>query len=84
MKTLDDLQLSGDDVLSLRDFYHGSIRMALNTCGIHHIDILPMFEVLRSDMKLIPFFFLVMHMVNSKVMIIVTIRVFECIILLDR
>jgi hypothetical protein len=50
MKTLDDLQLAGDDVLSLRDFYHG-LRMALNTCGKHHIDILPMFEVLRPDSK---------------------------------
>jgi hypothetical protein len=48
MKTLDDLQLAGDDVLSLRDFYHG-LRMALNTCGKHHIDILPMFEILRPD-----------------------------------
>ena len=47
-KTLNELQLAGDDVLSLRDFYHG-IRMALNTCGKHHIDILPMFEDLCRD-----------------------------------
>eukprot|EP00978_Attheya_sp_CCMP212_P007153 scaffold16648_cov50-Attheya_sp.AAC.1 len=48
-KTMNELQLAGDDVLSsLRDFYHG-IRMALNTCGKHHIDILPMFEDLCRD-----------------------------------
>ena len=83
MKTLDDLQLFGDDVLSLRDYYHG-IRMALNTCGKHHIDILPMLEVLHSDMRfdsiLLPSDAHGQLQSNDYC----SIRVFECIILLDR
>eukprot|EP00978_Attheya_sp_CCMP212_P018181 scaffold49429_cov33-Attheya_sp.AAC.1 len=47
-KSMQYLQLGGDDVLSIRDFYHG-IRMGLNTCGKHHIDLLPMFEDLKRD-----------------------------------
>ncbi len=42
------LQLGGDDVLSVHDFYHG-IQMGLNTCGKHHIDLLLMFEDLKRD-----------------------------------
>jgi hypothetical protein len=42
-KSMSYLQLEGDDVISICDFYHG-IRMGSNTCGKHHIDLLPMFE----------------------------------------
>eukprot|EP00978_Attheya_sp_CCMP212_P030986 scaffold115760_cov65-Attheya_sp.AAC.5 len=48
-KSMSYLQLGGDDVFSIRDFYHG-IWMGLNACGKHHhIDLLPMFEDLKRD-----------------------------------
>eukprot|EP00978_Attheya_sp_CCMP212_P009673 scaffold23018_cov55-Attheya_sp.AAC.1 len=50
-KIMHYLQLGGDDILSICNFYHG-IRMDLrNTCGKHHIDLLPMFEDLQLDIR---------------------------------
>ena len=42
------LVLRDDSVTSVRDWYH-SIRLALNTSGKTHIDVLPMFEMLKKQ-----------------------------------
>ena len=42
------LVLRDDSVTSVQDWYH-SIRLALNTSGKTHIDVLPMFEMLKKQ-----------------------------------
>jgi hypothetical protein len=41
------LVLKNDSITAIRDWYHG-IRLALNISGKTHIDVIPMFEALKS------------------------------------
>jgi len=45
---LERLVLHDDSVTAVRDWYHG-IRLALNTSGKTHIDVIPMFETLKRN-----------------------------------
>jgi hypothetical protein len=45
---IEKLVLRDDSVTSIRDWYHG-IRLALNTSGKNHMDVLPMFEMLTKQ-----------------------------------
>jgi hypothetical protein len=42
------LVLKNDSITAIRDWYHGIRLVALNISGKNHIDVIPMFEALKS------------------------------------